>query len=136
MRVRDVGECDGHTGFLHLSDIAQRVLGQRTVEARKSALTKRVSDRLTFRVVDARAAVVDGGIDIFGPEERLEAEVAARLVEQPVRTRIRHIGGIGGADATAGAAVNRDADVISQRLCARGRPGRCCVGGDRRSPLR
>ena len=136
MRVRDVGEGDGHAGFLHLSDIAQRVLGQRTVESRKSALTERVGHGLTRCVVDARAAVVDGGIDIFGPEERLEAEIAARLIEQPVRTRIRHIGGIGGADPAALRAVNPNAYEISQRLRARGRPGRSGVGGERLVPLR
>src|SRR6202022_247140 len=122
VRVGDVGVRHRNAGFLHLRDIAQRVGGQRTVETGEARLPERVGDRLSVHVIDRGASVVDRGVDVLGAEETLVADVAIWFVGKFVGPGIGGIRRVGGADAAAIGAVNRDPDEVGLRLRAGRRP--------------
>src|SRR5207249_1526099 len=133
--VADVTEGHGHTGLLHLGDVAEGHLGGHPVEAGKTVLAERVLDLVAGRVVDPGVAAVDRGVDVLGAEQRLETEVAAGFVGQPVDARVGDVRGVGVADAAVDTAVDREADEVGQRLGARRGAAGSRVGGNGLVPL-
>src|SRR5438309_2648946 len=125
VRVRDVGVGHRYAGFLHLGNVAEGVRRECPIEAGKSAASEWVRDWLTVHVIDAGIAAGDRRVDIFGTVERLVARVATRLIRKLVRSRIRDIRPVRGADAAALSAVDRDANVVRVRLGTGRCPGRC-----------
>ena len=115
MAVVDVGEVavgDRHAVLLHRRDVAERVLREHAVEAREAAVAERIGDGCARRRVDARLPARDRRVDVFRPEERLEAGVAAGLVREQVVSRP----GVSGAPAVRRvAAVDRDPDEVGLR---------------------
>ena len=84
MGVGDICERDRHAGLLHLGDVAKAHLGGDPVETRKPRVQERVPDLASRRVVDNRLAARDGGVDVLGAEQGLEAGVAAGLIGEQV----------------------------------------------------
>src|SRR5207248_9340181 len=110
--------------------VSQRIFGESTVETREPAPPEGVGHGLTLRVVDAGIAAGDRRIDIFGTVERLVARVAAWLIRKLVGSRVGDIGRVRGADAAALGAMDRDTNVVGERLRAGRGPGRCQVRRD------
>ena len=88
--VRDVAPRHRDTGLLHLGQVAERVLRQRSVEAGESGLAERIHDWVAGRAVHGRLAHhrrargarhgADRRVDVLRAVQRLVAEIPARFV--------------------------------------------------------
>ena len=102
------------------------------VEAREARLAERIDDRArrSCRRPTALPPLI-AGLTYFAPKRRLEAGVAARLVGQRVRFRVR----IAGADAAAFAQWMAMPDEVGLGQRSRGGPGRRDLRGLALVPL-
>src|SRR5262249_45923585 len=81
VRVREVRVGHWDASFLHLRDIAERVLREHAIKAREAAARiASAEDRIAGRVIHAGVVVGDRLIDVLGAEERIEAVVPAWLI--------------------------------------------------------
>ena len=114
MGVGDVRVRHRHAVLLHLGDVAQRHGRGHRVEAGEAGVAGAVGDRVAVEV-EHRSVGADHRVGVGRAEQALEALVAARLVGQQVRPRMRAGGAAGGVRA----AVHPDADEVGGRLVPR-----------------
>ena len=144
MGVRDVAPGHRNARLLHLREVAERVLRQRSVEAWETTASEGILDRLAFRVVHADVAVRlsachsvhDRGVDVLRAVERLVTGVTVGLIRELVRARVGDVGRIRSTDPSALGAVDGDSHVVGQRCGTGGGSRRRGIGGGRVVPLR